>query len=118
MRIYLVGGAVRDMVLHKTPHDKDYVVFSATVEDMLNRGFKRVGKDFPVFLHPQTRDEYALARKEEKIGDKHTSFRFVFGPDITPQEDVIRRDFTCRQMLTYYISLTFCDVFVMILLVF
>jgi len=87
------------MVLRKTPHDKDYVVFGTTVRDMLSRGFKQVGKDFPVFLHPQTRDEYALARKEEKIGDKHTSFRFVFGPDITPQEDVIRRDFTCNALL-------------------
>ncbi|MBQ8672183.1 MAG: HD domain-containing protein [Alphaproteobacteria bacterium] len=99
MQIYLVGGAVRDMVLQKTPHDRDYVVFGATVEDMLQKGFKQVGKDFPVFLHPESKDEYALARKEEKIGDKHTSFRFTFGPDITPQEDVVRRDFTCNALL-------------------
>ncbi|MBQ8481591.1 MAG: HD domain-containing protein [Alphaproteobacteria bacterium] len=99
MKIYLVGGAVRDMVLNKTPHDKDYVVFGATRKEMLKAGFLQVGKHFPVFLHPVTQNEYALARKEEKIGDKHTDFRFVFTPDITPEEDVVRRDFTCNALL-------------------
>ena len=99
MKIYLVGGAVRDMVLGKTPHDSDYVVFGATPEIMETQGFNRVGKDFPVFLHPQTQDEYALARKEVKTGDKHTDFTFVFGPDITPAEDMQRRDFTCNALM-------------------
>ena len=99
MQIYLVGGAVRDMVLGKTPHDKDYVVFGATPEQMLQLGYTRVGKDFPVFLHPQTHDEHALARKEIKTGNKHTDFRFVFGPDITPEEDMQRRDFTCNALM-------------------
>ena len=99
MKIYLVGGAVRDMVLNKAPHDKDYVVFGATEQEMLQAGFLQVGKKFPVFLHPITKDEYALARKEEKIGNKHTDFRFIFTPDITPEEDVVRRDFTCNALL-------------------
>lgn len=99
MKTYLVGGAVRDMVLHKPPHDSDYVVFGATPEEMTAKGFVRVGKDFPVFLHPQTHDEYALARKEIKTGDKHTDFKFVFGPDITPEEDMQRRDFTCNALM-------------------
>lgn len=99
MKIYLVGGAVRDMLLQKSPHDKDYVVFGSTTEDMLQAGFQQVGKQFPVFLHPITKDEYALARKEEKIGDKHTDFNFIFTPDVTPDEDVLRRDFTCNALL-------------------
>ena len=99
MQIFLVGGAVRDMVLGLPPHDSDYVVFGATPQQMLDRGFQRVGKDFPVFLHPQTHDEYALARKEVKTGDKHTDFKFVFGPQITPAEDMQRRDFTCNALM-------------------
>lgn len=100
MKIYQVGGSVRDMVLGKTPHDLDYVVVGASVGDMLAQGFEQVGKDFPVFLHPQTKDEYALARKEIKTGDKHTDFAFIFGPEVTLQEDLQRRDFTCNA-LTY-----------------
>ena len=99
MQIFLVGGAVRDMILGKTPHDKDYVVFGATPEQMLEQGYVRVGKDFPVFLHPQTHDEHALARKEIKTGAKHTDFRFEFGPNITPEEDMQRRDFTCNALM-------------------
>ena len=99
MKTYLVGGAVRDMVLGKPPHDSDYVVFGATPQEMEAKGFVRVGKDFPVFLHPQTHDEYALARKEVKTGNKHTDFEFVFGPDITPAEDMQRRDFTCNALM-------------------
>lgn len=99
MNIYLVGGAVRDMLLKKTPHDKDYVVFGATVSEMLKAGYIQVGKQFPVFLHPLNKNEYALARKEEKTGNKHTDFRFIFTPDVTMQEDVIRRDFTCNALL-------------------
>ena len=99
MKIYLVGGAVRDMLLGKTPHDKDYVVFGATAEQMLGMGFQQVGRGFPVFLHPDTKEEYALARKEIKTGNKHNSFKFIFTPDITEQEDVQRRDFTCNALL-------------------
>ncbi|MBQ7632861.1 MAG: HD domain-containing protein [Alphaproteobacteria bacterium] len=99
MKIYLVGGAVRDMVLGDSPHDYDYVVFGTTPKEMETNGFIRVGKDFPVFLHPITHDEYALARKEVKTGAKHTDFKFVFGPDITPEEDMQRRDFTCNALM-------------------
>lgn len=99
MQIYLVGGAVRDMVLGISPHDRDYVVFGATPEEMVDLGYIQVGNRFPVFLHPQTHNEYALARKEEKIGKKHTDFHFIFTPNITPEEDVLRRDFTCNALL-------------------
>ena len=93
MKIYKVGGCVRDALLNRPPHDIDYLVVGGTTEEMLRRGFKQVGKDFPVFLHPETQDEYALARKEIKTGDKHTDFEFVFTPDITLTEDMQRRDF-------------------------
>ena len=83
MKVYQVGGSVRDMVLERPPHDLDYVVVGATVKEMEDLGFKQVGKDFPVFLHPKTKDEYALARKEIKTGDKHTDFEFVFDPSIS-----------------------------------
>ena len=99
MQIYMVGGAVRDMVLGQTPHDKDFVVVGATADEMLARGFVQVGKHFPVFLHPDTKEEYALARKEIKTGDKHTDFKFVFGPDVTLAEDLERRDFTCNALV-------------------
>lgn len=96
MKIYQVGGAVRDKILEKIPHDIDYVVVGSTVEQMKTLGFMQVGKDFPVFLHPKTKQEYALARKEIKTGNKHTDFEFVFTPDITLEEDLRRRDFTCN----------------------
>ncbi|MBE6451206.1 MAG: HD domain-containing protein [Alphaproteobacteria bacterium] len=96
MKIYQVGGAVRDKILQKTPNDIDYVVVGSTVEQMKQLGFIQVGKGFPVFLHPQSKEEYALARKEIKTGDKHTDFEFVFTPDITLLEDLERRDFTCN----------------------
>ncbi len=98
MKIYLVGGAVRDEILGKEPHDLDYVVVGATVEEMLKQGYKQVGKDFPVFLNPVTKAEYALARKEIKTGDKHTDFRFEFGPHVTFDEDIQRRDFTINAL--------------------
>ena len=83
MKIALVGGAVRDELLGREIHDRDYVVVGSTIEEMLSLGYKQVGKDFPVFIHPGTGEEYALARKEVKTGDKHTDFKFEFGPDIT-----------------------------------
>lgn len=98
MKIYLVGGAVRDMILGLIPHDKDYVVVGATPQEMLSSGYKQVGKDFPVFLHPQTKEEYALARKETPIGSRHQDFTFEFSPDITLEDDLIRRDFTCNAL--------------------
>ena len=91
---FLVGGAVRDELLGREIHDRDYVVVGSTIEQMLSLGYKQVGKDFPVFIHPETGEEYALARKEVKTGDKHTDFKFEFGPDITLEDDLRRRDFT------------------------
>lgn len=97
-KVYLVGGAVRDRVLGRACRDRDYVVVGATPKEMLELGYKQVGKDFPVFLHPETGEEYALARKEVKTGDKHTDFEFVFTPDVTLREDLERRDLTCNAL--------------------
>ena len=99
MQIYMVGGAVRDMVLGLEPHDKDYVVVGADAAEMTALGFEQVGKNFPVFLHPESKEEYALARKEIKTGDKHTDFKFVFDKSVTLQEDLERRDFTCNALV-------------------
>jgi len=93
--VFLVGGAVRDILLGREPHDKDYVVVGSSVEEMLAKGFKQVGKDFPVFLD-ENGEEYALARKERKIGDNHTDFEFDFNSNVTLEEDLLRRDFTCN----------------------
>lgn len=98
MKIYEVGGAVRDYLLGIKPNDIDYVVVGARVEDLLNKGFVKVGKAFPVFLHPETKAEYALARKEIKTGNKHTDFEFDFSPTISLSEDLRRRDFTCNAL--------------------
>ena len=96
MKIYQVGGAVRDRLLGRIPNDSDYVVVGLTPDEMLRQGFTEVGKGFPVFLHPLTREEYALARKEIKTGDKHTDFEFIFDESVTLREDLERRDFTCN----------------------
>lgn len=98
MQIYQVGGSVRDKLLQVECNDRDFVVFGSTEEEMEKAGFQKVGKSFPVFLHPETKEEYALARKEIKIGSAHTDFKFIFTPDITIEEDSIRRDFTCNSM--------------------
>jgi len=98
MKTYLVGGAVRDIFMGKQPHDFDYVVTGTNIEEMLQQGFIQVGKEFPVFLHPQTHCEYALARKEIKTGPLHTDFKFIFEPSITLAEDLERRDFTCNAL--------------------
>jgi tRNA nucleotidyltransferase (CCA-adding enzyme) len=94
MKIYLVGGAVRDQLLDLPVKEKDWVVTGASVQDMLNRGFRQVGKDFPVFLHPETQEEYALARVERKIGRGYTGFEFDTSPAVTLEEDLLRRDLT------------------------
>lgn len=96
MKKYIIGGYVRDLLRGAKPHDKDFVVVGSTVDEMISLGYKQVGKDFPVFLHPETNDEYALARTERKTGNKHTDFAFNFSPNITLQDDCLRRDFTCN----------------------
>ena len=93
MKIYLVGGAVRDHVMGIPVHDRDYVVVNAGVSDMLALGFSQVGKDFPVFLHPETREEYALARVERKRGTGYHGFEFTTN-NVTLEEDLYRRDLT------------------------
>jgi len=97
-KIYLVGGAVRDHVLGVLSKDRDYVVVGATPEWMIERGFKRVGADFPVFLHPETRYEYALARQERKTGPGYHGFDTRFDPSITLEDDLRRRDLTINAM--------------------
>lgn len=98
MRIYLVGGAVRDQLLGRHSADHDHVVVGATPEGMLARGFRPVGKDFPVFLHPQTQEEYALARTERKTGRGYHGFAFHADPSVTLEEDLARRDLTINAM--------------------
>jgi tRNA nucleotidyltransferase (CCA-adding enzyme) len=93
-KVYLVGGAVRDALLHKPVKDRDYVVVGVTVKDMLEAGFSQVGKDFPVFLHPETREEYALARTERKIGMGYGGFEVFTDKDLTVEDDLARRDLT------------------------
>lgn len=94
MKFYLVGGAVRDNLLKYPFTEKDWVVVGATPEAMLEKGFTPIGKDFPVFLHPQTKEEYALARTERKTGHGYTGFAFHASPDITLEQDLERRDLT------------------------
>ena len=94
MDIYLVGGAVRDRLLGQPAGDRDYVVVGATPDAMLAKGFKPVGRDFPVFLHPKTGEEYALARTERKSGRGHRGFVVDADPSVTLEEDLQRRDFT------------------------
>ena len=94
MQIYQVGGAVRDILLGIQPKDRDWVVVGADQEELLAKGFKKVGRAFPVFLHPKTKEEYALARSERKKGKGHTGFDLNFHPKITLEEDLARRDFT------------------------
>ncbi|MGB0466675.1 MAG: hypothetical protein ACPGF7_03970 [Pontibacterium sp.] len=94
MQIYLVGGAVRDQLLHYPVYDKDWVVVGATPDAMLAKGFKPVGKDFPVFIHPGSGEEYALARTERKSGKGYTGFQYFAAPDVTLEEDLQRRDLT------------------------
>ncbi len=94
MQIFTVGGAVRDELLGLPVQDRDFVVVGASPEEMLARGFRPVGKDFPVFLHPRTHEEYALARTERKAGHGYKGFAFHASPDVTLEEDLARRDLT------------------------
>ncbi len=94
MKIYKVGGAVRDKLLNRKVVDHDYVVVGATVEDMLAAGYTPVGKDFPVFLHPETHEEYALARTERKVARGYHGFEFYAAADVTLEDDLVRRDLT------------------------
>lgn len=98
MQVYLVGGAVRDQLLGRTVVERDYVVVGATPEQMLAAGYKPVGSDFPVFLHPQSKEEYALARTERKSGVGYGGFTFYTSPDLPLEEDLIRRDLTINAM--------------------
>ncbi|HCV37430.1 MAG TPA: multifunctional CCA tRNA nucleotidyl transferase/2'3'-cyclic phosphodiesterase/2'nucleotidase/phosphatase, partial [Pseudomonas sp.] len=98
MHIYKVGGAVRDRLLGLPVSDIDWLVVGATVEQMHALGFRPVGADFPVFLHPETGEEYALARTERKSGRGYGGFTFHASPDVTLEEDLIRRDLTINAM--------------------
>jgi tRNA nucleotidyltransferase (CCA-adding enzyme) len=98
MKIYLVGGAVRDKLLGYPHHESDWVVVGATPEEMLTQGFKAVGKDFPVFLHPRTNEEYALARTERKTAPGYRGFVCHSDPNVTLEEDLLRRDLTINAM--------------------
>lgn len=98
MQIYLVGGAVRDELLGSTVTDRDYVVVGSSVDEMLAAGFRPVGKDFPVFLHPKTQDEYALARTERKVASGYKGFTIHAATDVTLEEDLGRRDLTINAM--------------------
>lgn len=98
MRIYAVGGAIRDRLMGLPVHDIDYVVVGSSVDDMLAQGFRPVGKDFPVFLHPQTQAEYALARTERKTARGYKGFMFYADPTVTLEEDLERRDLTINAM--------------------
>ena len=98
MKIYRVGGCVRDRLLGLPVTDNDWVVVGATPEEMIAAGFKPVGKDFPVFLHPETKEEYALARTERKTGPGYTGFAFHASPEVTLEDDLARRDLTINAM--------------------
>jgi tRNA nucleotidyltransferase (CCA-adding enzyme) len=98
VKTYVVGGAVRDELLGIPVKDRDHVVVGATPEEMVAKGFKPVGKDFPVFLHPQTHEEYALARTERKSGRGYKGFKIHASPEVTLEEDLKRRDLTINAM--------------------
>ncbi len=98
MKIYRVGGAVRDELLGRVSADRDYVVVGATPEEMIAGGFRPVGRDFPVFIHPESGEEYALARTERKSGRGYHGFIFHVAPDVTLEEDLGRRDLTINAM--------------------
>ena len=98
MKIYAVGGAIRDTLMGMPVHDIDYVVVGSSVDEMIAKGFRPVGKDFPVFLHPETQSEYALARTERKTGQGYKGFHFYADPSVTLEQDLERRDLTINAM--------------------
>lgn len=98
MNIFLVGGAVRDQLLDIPVKERDWVVVGAIPQEMLAKGYRQVGKDFPVFIHPQTGEEYALARTERKSGRGYTGFDCYSSPDVTLEQDLLRRDLTINAM--------------------
>ena len=98
MKIYAVGGAIRDTLMGLPVHDIDYVVVGSSVEEMIAKGYRPVGKDFPVFLHPETQAEYALARTERKTGTGYKGFHFYADPAVTLEQDLERRDLTINAM--------------------
>ena len=101
-QVFLVGGAVRDDMLGLSVHERDWVVVGATPEQMIEQGFRPVGRDFPVFLHPQSSEEYALARTERKAGIGYHGFTFNAAPDVTLEQDLARRDLTINAMARSY----------------
>jgi len=98
MEVYLVGGAVRDELLGRTPKERDWVVVGATADEMMRQGMQQVGRDFPVFLHPQSHEEYALARTERKSGTGYYGFTTDSSPAVTLEQDLARRDLTINAM--------------------
>ena len=98
MEVYLVGGAVRDRLLGRPVHERDWVVVGARPEELERDGFVPVGREFPVFLHPKTHEEYALARIERKVGLGYRGFTMQFAPDVTLEDDLRRRDLTINAM--------------------
>ena len=98
MQVYLVGGAVRDALLGLPVRERDWVVVGATPEELAAQGYTPVGRDFPVFLHPQSREEYALARRERKTGPGYHGFKFQASPEVTLEDDLLRRDLTVNAM--------------------
>jgi hypothetical protein len=97
-KIYLVGGGVRDLILGNMPKDFDYVIVGAEAQQLIDRGYKQVGESFPVFLHPESGDEYAMARREKKTAPGYKGFEFEFGVDVTLEEDLGRRDLTINSI--------------------
>ena len=98
MKVYLVGGAVRDELLGRPVVERDWVVVGATPQEMLDLGYRQVGRDFPVFLHPETGEEHALARTERKTGPGYRGFELHFSPEVTLEDDLRRRDLTINAM--------------------
>lgn len=98
MKIYLVGGAVRDGIMGLEPRERDWVVVGGNAKELLHLGYRSVGKDFPVFLHPETSEEYALARRERKVAPGYAGFEFLTDSEVPLEEDLLRRDLTINAM--------------------
>lgn len=112
LKTFLVGGAVRDMLMGIVPKDRDWVVVGSTPQEMLDLGFSQVGNDFPVFLHPDTKEEYALARTERKTSSGHTGFECEFDTTVTLEDDLFRRDLTMNAIAYDVKTETFIDPFI------